>query len=85
MGYLPLFYLLAPYMYPAGQLIQRNLVFTHFLIDHQDTFMAIILMPGAASKPVSDLFEFRRPKQRQRGRRAASALLDFTDKQHDAM
>lgn len=49
----------------------------------QTVFAKTIRQPGAGDKEVSELFSFRRPSRPRRAN--ASALLNLTSKQHDAL
>ena len=49
----------------------------------QDTFLSIALMQREANEPLSSLLEFRRPNYKRE--ESSSALIEFTDKQHDVM
>ena len=53
------------------------------IIDPQDTLLKTILVPGAGEREVSELFTFRRPCHRPRGK--PSTVLQLTEKQHDIM
>ena len=49
----------------------------------QADLLAVITAPGAAQRPVHELFEFHRPKQVQRSQ--ASSVLKLSSVQHDIM
>lgn len=49
----------------------------------QSTFTAAISEPGAGDRELHDIFDYKKPRANASTRK--SALLNLTDKQHDAM